>query len=55
MAVALVTGTAMIMTRAHQLATKGPSHRPRGADALRLPLLFIGSLLSFGPFSWSFV
>jgi hypothetical protein len=55
MAVALVTGTAMIMTRAHQLATKERLQGPPGADAFRLPLLFIASLLSFGLFSWSFV
>jgi hypothetical protein len=55
MAMALVTGIAMIMTRAHQLATKEPLQGPPGADALRLPLLFIASLLSFGLFSWSFV
>jgi hypothetical protein len=55
MAVALVTGIAIIVTRAHQLATKEPLQGPPGADALRLPLLFIGYLLIFGLFYWSFI
>ncbi|WP_379923609.1 hypothetical protein [Erythrobacter sp. R86502] len=55
MAVALVTGIAIIVTRAHQLATKEPLQGPPGADALRLPLLVIGYLLIFGLFYWSFI